>query len=116
MMHGVSACRGTRPPCPPGRKTFCLPGGKPADVLAFRVGDVYSITEAGKDLNLRQAPSTSAKVLRKLDQYEYVEIIGGPQSANGYTWWQVQVGIFGGEEETGWMVEEQTWYERAYGQ
>jgi hypothetical protein len=104
------------PALPAWTENFLLPGGKPADVLAFRVGDVYSITEAGKDLNLRQSPTTSAKVLRKLDQYEYVEIIGGPQSANGYTWWQVQVGIFGGEEETGWMVEEQTWYERAYGQ
>ncbi len=89
--------------------------GKPADVLAFRVGDVYSITEAGKDLNLRQSPGTSAKVLRKLDQYEYVEIIGGPQSANGYTWWQVKVGFFGDTEESGWMVEDQTWYERAAG-
>jgi hypothetical protein len=103
------------PALPAWTDNFLLPGGKPADVLAFRVGDVYSITEAGKDLNLRQAPSTSAKVLRKLDQFEYVEIIGGPQSANGYTWWQVRVGLFGDAEETGWMVEEQTWYERAAG-
>ena len=82
------------PALPAWTANFLLPGGKPTDVLAFRVGDVYSITEAGKDLNLRQSPSTSAKVLRKLDQYEYVEIIGGPQSANGYNWWQVRIGFF----------------------
>ena len=104
------------PPLPTWTEEFMLPGGEPRDALAFRVGDVYSITAEGKDLNLRQAPSTSAKILRKLDQFEFMEIISGPQRANGYTWWQVNVGFFGDEEENGWVVEDPAWYARAYGE
>ncbi|MCJ7706635.1 MAG: hypothetical protein MUO38_03355 [Anaerolineales bacterium] len=49
---------------------------------------------------------------------EYVEILGGPVTADGKTWWRLRpYSSSGGEGEVeGWAVEDQAWYERAHGQ
>jgi len=105
------------PPSGPGWVTkFRLNGGDPVDHLAFRVGDVYLITEEGKNLNLREGPSTSEMIIAKLQPGEYVEIIDGPVSADGYTWWRLNLLTGSNTVDEGWAVEDQEWYERAWGQ
>ena len=101
------------PARPAWTSAFSASGGEPADVLAFRVGDVYLITAAGAGLNLRAAPSTSAQVLAQLGESEYVTLTGGPLQADGHVWWKLQREF---EEGEGWAVENPEWYERAYGQ
>ncbi len=68
---------------------FLLAGGKPAEVLAFRVGDVYYVTKEGGDppLNLRAGPSRSQAVLSKLATETYLTIIDGPVKNADGSWW-----------------------------
>lgn len=66
-----------------------LAKGQPARVVA----------PAG--LNMRQAPSASSALLLQLGTGVRVTIIEGPQSADGYTWWQVD----DGQGNVGWVAE-----------
>jgi hypothetical protein len=103
------------PSLPTWASNFVLSGGKPTAWLAFRIGDVYVIPEAGDKLNVRDQPSTSGKIIMQLKPWDYIEIIDGPVQANGYTWWKIQLfGSSSGGESTGWAVENQEWYERSY--
>lgn len=93
---------------------FVLPGGHPTEYLFFRVGDVYSITDAGKNLNVREQPSINSTILLQLDQDSYVEIVDGPLSADGYIWWKIKYFDHNtGNDITGWAVEDQQWYARS---
>jgi hypothetical protein len=91
--------------------------GKPVDVLAFRTGDIYRITEAGNNLVVRSNPSVSAQELIKLKSGDYIQISEGPIKNDGYTWWNI-----GALEQSsqpsmaGWVVEQPGGYERATGQ
>ncbi len=106
------------PALPPWAENFAFAGGGPVDWLAFRVGDVYLITAEGDKLNVRAAPSRSAKVAGQFHTSDYVEILEGPVVADGYTWWKLACSSCFGEGDalTGWAVEQQEWYERAHGQ
>jgi len=102
------------PPNRPAWATnFIIPGGQVKDVLAFRVGDVYLITDEGGDppLNLRAEPSRNAEVVTTMVTGTYFEIIDGPQLVGNETWWKVRVFDDGNE---GWVLENQTWYRRSY--
>jgi hypothetical protein len=96
-------------------KTYTLKDGKAANALAFRVGDVYIITQAGGEppLNLREKPSKSAAIVDMLKTDTYFEITGGPEKADNLTWWKIKTS-FGGKE--GWVAENPDWYDRAHGQ
>ncbi len=103
------------PNLPAWASNFVLSGGAPSTWLAFRVGDVYLITDAGDKLNVRDQPSKNSKILMQLKSQDYVEIIDGPVQADGYTWWKFQIDDFsGGTQPTGWGVENQDWYVRSY--
>jgi len=104
------------PDLPAWASNFVLSLGSPVDWLAFRVGDVYLITEEGEGLNLRDAPSLSGDVLEQLAAGEYVEILEGPVRADGRTWWRMGCEWCRGGGVEGWAVEDQAWYERAHGQ
>jgi hypothetical protein len=52
-------------------------------------------------VNLRAEPSTNAQVLRLLNSFEYVLIMGGPINADGIIWWQVKAG----DGQVGWVAE-----------
>lgn len=102
------------PPHPPAwMVNFIVPGGRVVDVLAFRIGDVYVVTQEGGDppLNLRAEPSRTAKVATTLETDTYFEIIEGPELVNKETWWKVR--IFN-EDTEGWILESQVWYQRSY--
>jgi hypothetical protein len=88
---------------PAWASNFVLPGGRPTETLFFRKGDVYFVTEAGDQLNMRAKPSLSGSIVKTLTTGDYVEIIDGPVQAEGYTWWQVTASFYGeGSEPTGW--------------
>jgi hypothetical protein len=92
-----------------------VPGGSATSWLAFRIGDIYLITEAGDKLNVRDQPTTGSKVKMQLKPGDYIEITDGPVQANGYTWWKFQIYDSSyGNDPTGWAVENQEWYERSY--
>lgn len=92
---------------------FMLPGGNITNWIAFNIGDVYIINAAGDNLNLRETASTKANVVDVLKKGDFITILGGPVQADQHTWWHVK-GFFTGT--TGWVVENQAWYERAWGQ
>ena len=93
------------------------PGGSPYFVLAFRKGDVYRITPAGANLSVRSDPSRSASTVLRLRGGDYVLLVDGPVEADGSTWWKVSVLNGEGEQpEEGWVIENQDWFERAWGQ
>lgn len=94
-------------------ENFLLLGGQPEESLFFRIGDIYIITEAGDKLNVRDQPSTSSARITQLHTYDYVEIVDGPVQADGYTWWKV-ANPSDGSVPTGWVVEDQEWYDRSY--
>jgi hypothetical protein len=101
------------PHAPAWTVNFLVPGGRVVDVLAFRIGDVYVVTEEGGDppLNLREEPSRTAAVVTTLEPDTYFEIIEGPEWVGKETWWKVR--IFN-EDTEGWLLENQTWYRRSY--
>ncbi|MEL6527209.1 MAG: SH3 domain-containing protein, partial [Chloroflexota bacterium] len=51
-------------------------------------------------LNMRAEPSLTAGVVTLLQSGTRGTIIAGPESRDGYIWWQISVG-----SQTGWMVE-----------
>jgi hypothetical protein len=105
------------PPDPPiWNENFVLADGNPVDVLAFRLRDVYKITEAGAGLNLRLEPTRNAGVIQKLEPGEYVTIVDGPLQAEGFTWWRLRYERSNGDSLEGWAVGQPEWYERAWGQ
>ena len=72
----------------------------------FAPSDIYTITEAGENLNLRDAPSLVGAILRKLQPGDTVTILSGPVQADGYTWWQMQTA----DGTIGWAVNIPEWY------
>jgi uncharacterized protein YgiM (DUF1202 family) len=57
------------------------------------VGDTVVVdTDA---LNLRSSPSLGGSVLAVMPNGTTLTVLGGPQTASGYTWWQVQNATYG---------------------
>ncbi|MFC2055332.1 DUF3160 domain-containing protein [Chloroflexota bacterium] len=104
------------PDMPEWTDHLLLSGGNPIDVQAFRAGDVYLITRAGENLNLRRDPSLKSESIQKLQVGEYVMIVEGPIHAEGFTWWKLKTDLHAKEPIEGWAVENPEWYERAWGQ
>ncbi|MBI9042970.1 MAG: DUF3160 domain-containing protein [Anaerolineaceae bacterium] len=100
------------PQRPEWHQEFILSDGLTTDWLAFRIGDVYIVTEAGgtPPINLRKEPTTSSDVLDHIETGKYLTIIDGPIQADGFTWWKVN----GDVTKEGWVVENQDWYMRSY--
>lgn len=69
---------------------------KPAGIA---VGATVTVTE--NSVNLRDQPATSGNVVESLTQGQQLTVIGGPQTADGYTWWQVQDPATG---TSGWVA------------
>lgn len=64
------------------------------------VGGNATVTEDG--LNLRGNATTDAEVITTLSQGQQVSIIGGPEEADGLTWWQVELD----HDTQGWVAED----------
>jgi hypothetical protein len=50
----------------------------------------YVRVAAPAGLSFRQSASTSGALVQVLDANTTLEVIGGPQQADGYTWWQLR--------------------------
>ena len=108
--------RAATPELPEWADQFSLEGGRPVDVLAFRVGDIYIITGAGAGLKVREAPMRTAKAIQELQAGVYVLIVDGPIVADGQTWWKLNPNPYEPGKIEGWAIEDPAWYERAWGQ
>ncbi|MRR30684.1 DUF3160 domain-containing protein, partial [bacterium] len=103
---------GSAPLPPDWTSQFLFIGGAPAQALAFRKNDIYIITEAGDKLNVRSEASTAGKIVTQLTIGDYIEIMDGPVTANGYTWWKIK--SWAQQEVEGWVVENPDWVGRSY--
>jgi uncharacterized protein YgiM (DUF1202 family) len=74
------------------REAGAPPAGK------FQIGDSVRVTES---LRLRTSASTAAATVAVMPAGTIGEVVGGPTSANGYTWWQLETTM-----GTGWAVED----------
>jgi uncharacterized protein YraI len=65
-----------------------------------------SVRVFGGELNLRSGPGTDNGTVHILPDGAIVEVLEGPQSANGYEWYRVSSSRYG----AGWTVS--AWLER----
>lgn len=78
-------------------ETF-TPTPQPGTALA--VGQPARVV-APAGLNMRQEPRTGAQLILQLGTGVRVTVLAGPESADGYTWWQVD----DGSGNVGWVAE-----------
>lgn len=91
----------TLPPPTPGAQAATTPtpvAAATAPLVPLTVGDMAIVccTE-GAGLRMRAGAGTGHPVVKMLTEDSVVEVVGGPQEAGGFTWWQVrdQVGTSG---------------------
>lgn len=72
----------------------------PPPSAKFSIGDSVRVT-APNGMNLRLAPTTTARTIAKLPNGTIGEVIGGPTAANGYTFWQITTNL-----GVGWAIED----------
>lgn len=87
----------TDTPVPQATAGAAAPGG-PISVGAR----VVIVDTGGNGLNFRREPTTSAEKIRSLPDGTIYEVVGGPQDAGGYTWWQLKDPADG---TVGWGVQ-----------
>ncbi|MBA2759343.1 MAG: sortase [Chloroflexia bacterium] len=61
----------------------------PDTTAQLAVGNIATVTD--NELNMRASASTSADIVTTLSQGQQVSIIGGPQDADGFAWWQIEL-------------------------
>jgi hypothetical protein len=78
--------------------------GEAEDEVLTEIGIGATVRTIAEALNLRAEPSTSANSLAQLSEGIELLVIGGPEEADDYTWWQVQ----GIEDESiqGWLASD----------
>jgi uncharacterized protein YgiM (DUF1202 family) len=69
----------------------------PTSTGTIAIGDTVTVNT--DFLNLRSSPSTSATVIAVLPRNTTGTVLGGPQSANGFTWYRIQTA-----SGTGWVA------------
>jgi hypothetical protein len=85
------------------------PSINPTPSSGIFVGGQGRVTNQVQYLNMRLNPTTSAEILTQLAPFTVVPVVGGPQYAQGYTWWMVTYG-----ELIGWVAAgtgDQVWLE-----
>lgn len=76
-------------------------GNDAGQLAAITVGDrVRVATQSGARLTVRTRPGQSNSVVTRINAGTVLEVIGGPQSADGYRWWRVR-----GNGYTGWVAQ-----------
>lgn len=64
------------------------------------IGDTARVFDG--ELNLRASGSLGAEIIAVLPDATYVEVLEGPEDADGYTWYRVSSSRYG----TGWCAAE----------
>ncbi len=75
-------------------------GGPPTG--KFQQGDTVRVTES---LRLRTSASTGATTVAIMPAGTTGTVVGGPATASGYTWWQLQTSLGTGWAAENWLVE-----------
>jgi uncharacterized protein YgiM (DUF1202 family) len=76
--------------------------GEPQPVdRAPRVGDRVQVTMSTGELSVRVTPGTDAELVVRISPGQQYTIMGGPQEADGYTWYQIRSDDGGTE---GWVA------------
>lgn len=57
---------------------------------APRVGDRVQVTMSTGDLSVRVTPGTDAELVTRVAEGQQFTVMGGPQEASGYTWYQIR--------------------------
>jgi len=103
---------------PPDRPSwvekFSLPGGTFVDVLSFRIGEKYQISQAISNVNMYEAPSRNSPISLKLQSGDTIIISDGPVESDGLIWWKFKLDIQEGETVEGWATQNQDWYKRVW--
>jgi uncharacterized protein YgiM (DUF1202 family) len=68
----------------------------------FQIGDTVRVTES---LRLRSSAATSAGTIAVMPAGTTGEVVGGPATGNGYTWWQIRTSYGTGWAVQDWLVE-----------
>jgi len=66
------------------------PSVQPTVQGGLAIGDNVKVTDTSGVLNMREGAGTGFRVIGTLNEGTVVEIVGGPQQADGYIWWQVR--------------------------
>jgi hypothetical protein len=83
----------------PTRVPTATPTPAPTQVAGLVVGASARVSASG-GVNVRDTAGTTGKVVGRLAPGTIVIIKGGPNQADGYTWWQVD----DGQGTTGWVA------------
>jgi SH3-like domain-containing protein len=78
-------------------------GANPSVGSALTIGDFAYVSVSGRidALRLRNAPTTSGGVIVLMPNLTPVTVIGGPATADGFTWWELRTA----EGNVGWAAE-----------
>jgi hypothetical protein len=94
-------------PTPPGQTPAePTPTDEPADTPIEPAGEIFVggqirvANTAGEGANMRSEPTTDAGVIAVVLDGTVMDVIGGPEEALGFTWWNVS-----GDQGEGWIVE-----------
>lgn len=85
----------------------------PTPRVRFNIGQVAQVTVDGDNLRVRSQPGTGFQQVGQLVTRTCVTITGGPTTANGYSWWQIQ----GPRGMNGWVADAgdgQIWLSNQY--
>lgn len=91
----------------PGAGSFVPPqtnqAANPSISSTLAIGDTAYVTLSGRidALRLRNQPSLAGGVIQLMPNTTPVTVIGGPTSADGFTWWQVRAA----DGTVGWAAE-----------
>jgi hypothetical protein len=80
-----------------------LPGAVVQAVLPFTVGDTVVVTLPGTNLTMRTAPGLQFAEQYKLPLNTYLNVLEGPITADGYTWWRVSLNA--NPTQWGWVAQ-----------
>jgi hypothetical protein len=71
--------------------------------LPLTIGDTATVCcTDGTGLRMRSGAGTGHPVVKMLPEDKIVEIVGGPQEATGYTWWQIRDDV----GTSGWAADD----------
>ena len=95
----VTSSNGSAPASPaPVTRANTISSGTATGSGSISVGTLVQVSGTGDGLNVRSSPTTSAGIVTSLSDGSTATITGGPQSADGYTWWELDTG--------GWSVSQ----------
>ncbi|MCL5257225.1 MAG: SH3 domain-containing protein [Chloroflexi bacterium] len=74
----------------------------PTPVPTMGVGaTVQVVSTGGNGLKVHESPGINTAVVTQVNEGTTLQVTGGPESADGYTWWQVTV-----DGQTGWCASD----------